>query len=39
MHLTLKCGVAGRLKMLTYLRVCCALSATGALPLTVICYF
>jgi hypothetical protein len=39
MHLTAACGVAGRLNLLTYWPVCCAVSATGALPATVICYF
>jgi hypothetical protein len=39
MHLTPTCGVAGRLKMLTYWRGCCAFSPAGALPLDVICYF
>jgi len=33
MHLTAACGVAGRLNLLTYCNVCCAVSAT------VICYF
>ena len=39
MHLTVGCGVAGRLNLLTYCGVCCAVSAAGALPATVICYF
>jgi hypothetical protein len=39
MHLTVACGVAGRLNLITYWSVCCAVSATGALPSTVICYF
>jgi hypothetical protein len=39
MHLTAACGVAGRLNLLTYWSVCCAVSATGALPAAVICYF
>ena len=39
MHLTAACGVAGRLNLLTYCNVCCATSAAGALPATVIRYF
>jgi hypothetical protein len=39
MHLTAACGVDGRLNLLTYWSVCCAVSATGFLPATVICYF
>jgi hypothetical protein len=39
MHLTAACGVAGRLNLLAYGSVCCAVSATGALPATVIRYF
>jgi hypothetical protein len=39
MRLPAGCGVAGRLKMLTYSTVCCAFSATGALPAAVIRYF
>jgi hypothetical protein len=39
MHLTVACGVAGRLNLLTYCGVCCAVSAAGALPATVICCF
>jgi len=39
MHLTAACGVAGRLNLLTYCTVCCAVSTTGALPAAVICYF
>jgi hypothetical protein len=39
MHLTAACGVAGRLNLLTYVAVCCAVSAIGALPATVIHYF
>jgi len=39
MHLTVSCGVAGHLNLLTYWTVCCAVSAAGALPVAVICYF
>jgi hypothetical protein len=39
MHLTAACGVAGRLNLRKYHTVCCAVSATGALPATVICNF
>jgi hypothetical protein len=36
MHLTVPCGVAGRLNLLTYNRM---LRGFGALPEAVICYF
>jgi len=36
MRLTAACGVAGRLDLLTYWSVCCAVSAAGALPAAVI---
>jgi pimeloyl-ACP methyl ester carboxylesterase len=39
MRLTATCCVAGRLDLLTYGPVCCAVSATGALPVAVIRYF
>jgi len=39
MHLTATCCDAGRLDLLTYWSVCCAVSATGALPVAVIRYF
>jgi hypothetical protein len=39
MHLTASCGVAHRLNLLIYRTVCCAVSATGALPAAVIRYF
>jgi hypothetical protein len=37
MHLTAECGVAGRLNLPRHWPVCCTVSATGALPATVIC--
>ena len=36
LRLTAGCCVAGRLNLLTYWPVCCAVSATGALPAAVI---
>jgi hypothetical protein len=36
MHLAVPCGIAGRLGLLTYGNICCAVAALGVLPEAVI---